>query len=54
MIFAIERRLLRGDLILAYSMFQGQFDIPLEEFFEVPSERNLRRHDFQLRHRRFH
>ncbi len=38
----------------AYNMFQGRLDMPLEEFFEAPSERNLRRHDFQLRHRRFH
>ncbi len=28
--------------------------MPFEEVFEAPSERNLRRHDFQLRHRRFH
>ncbi len=35
-------------------MFQGGLDVPLEEFFEAPTERNLRRHDFQLRHRRFH
>ncbi len=50
-LFAIERRLLRGDLILAYNMFQGRLDMPLDEFFEAPSERNLRRHDFQLRNR---
>ncbi len=30
-------------------MFQGRLDIPLEEFFEAPSESNLR-----LPHRRFH
>ncbi len=35
-------------------MFQGRLDKPLEEFFEVPSERYLRRHDFQLHHRCFH
>ncbi len=34
-------------------MFQGQFDMPLEEFIRAPPERNLRTHDFQLRHRRF-
>ncbi len=50
-LFSIERRLLRGDLILAYNVFQGRLDVPLEEFFEAPTER---RHDFQLRHRRFH
>ncbi len=47
-LFSIERRLIRDDLILAYNMFQGRL-----EFFEAPSERNLRRHDFQLRHRHF-
>ncbi len=35
-------------------MFQGRLDMPLKEFFEASSERNLRRHDFQLRHRRFY
>ncbi len=52
-LFSIERRLLLGDPILAYNMFQGRLDMPFEEFFEAPSDRNLRRHDFQLRHRRF-
>ncbi len=53
-LLSIERRLLRGDLILAYNMFQGRLDVPVEEFFEAQTERNLHRHDFQLRHRRFH
>ncbi len=35
-------------------MCQGRLDVPLEEFFEAPTERNFRRYDFQLRHRRFH
>ncbi len=35
-------------------MFQGRLDMPLVDFFEAPSVRNLRRHDYQLRHRRFH
>ncbi len=50
--FSIERRLLRGDLIMAY-MFQGQLDLPLEDFSEAPSGRDLQRHVFQLRRRRF-
>ncbi len=53
-IFSIERRPLRADLILAYDIFQDRLNIPLEEFFEAPSERNLRRHDFRLHHRRLH
>ncbi len=52
-LFSIERRLLRGDLIMAYNMFQVQLDVPLEDFSEAPSERDLRRHDFQLHYRRF-
>ncbi len=28
-------------------------DAPLDEISEAPAERYLRRHDFQLRHRRF-
>ncbi len=53
-LFSIERRLLRGDLILTYNVIKDRLDMPLEEFFEASSERNLRRHDFQLRHRHFH
>ncbi len=52
--FSNERRLHRGDLILAYNMFQGRVDTPLEEFFEAPSELNLPKHNFHLRHHRFH
>ncbi len=46
-------RLLRGDLIMAYNMFQGRLNVRLEDFFKAPSGRDLRRRDFQLRHRRF-
>ncbi len=53
-LFSIERRLIRGDLILAYSMLQGRLDMPFEEILEAPCECNLCRHDFQLRNRRFH
>ncbi len=53
-VFSFERRLLRGDLLLANKMFHGRLDVQLEEFFEVPSERSLCRYDSQLRHRRFH
>ncbi len=39
---------------MAYNIIQGRLDMPLVEFFEAPSERNLRSYDFQLLHRRFH
>ncbi len=52
--FTIERWLLRGDLILDFNLFQGRLNVPLDEMFEAPAERNLRRPDFQLRPRRFH
>ncbi len=32
--------------------FQGLLDVQLEDFYEASSGRDLRRHDFQLRHRR--
>ncbi len=31
-LFTIERRLLRGDLILAYDLFQSRVNVPLDEF----------------------
>ncbi len=52
-IFSLERRRLRGDLILAYNIFYGRLDLPQAEFFEAPAERDLRGHDFKLRHRSF-
>ena len=52
-IFSLERRRLRGDLILAYNICHGRLDLPHAEFFETPAERDLRGHGFKLRHRRF-
>ncbi len=52
-IFSLERRRLRGDLTLAYNIFHGRLDLPQAEFFAAPAERDLRGHDFQLRHRSF-
>ncbi len=49
-IFSLRRRRLRGDLILAYNIFQGRIGLPRAEFFEAPLERDLRGHDFKLRH----
>ncbi len=39
--------------ILAYNIFHGHLDFPLTDFFEAPAERNLRGHDFKMRHRSF-
>ncbi len=52
-LFSLERRRLRGDLILAYNIFHGRLDFPHAEFFEAPAERNLRGHDSKIRHRSF-
>ncbi len=52
-LFTIEMRLLRADLILAYNLVKGRLNVPVDEIFEAPAERNLQRHHFQLRHRRF-
>ncbi len=49
-IFSLERR---GDLVLVYNIFNGRLDLLQAEFFEAPSERDLRGHDFKLRHRSF-
>ncbi len=51
--FLVHPRL-RGDLILAYSIFHGRLNLPQAEFFEAPAERDLREHDFRLRHCSFH
>ncbi len=52
-LFSLERRRLRGDLIVAFNIFQGCLDFPHAQFFEAPAERNLRGHDFKIRHRSF-
>ncbi len=50
---SLERRRLRGDLILTYNIFHGCLDLQQAEFREVPAERDFRGHDFKLRHRSF-
>ncbi len=50
---ALERRRLRGDLILAYNISHGRLDLAQAEFVEAPTEVDLQGHDFKFRHRRF-
>ncbi len=52
-LFSLERRRLRGDLILAYNIFHGRLNVPQAEFIEAPAERNLRGYNFKIRHRCF-
>ncbi len=52
-LFSLERRRLRGDVILAYNIFPGHLDYPLAEFFEDSAERNLRGDNFNIRQRSF-
>ncbi len=52
-LFSLERRRLRGDLILAYNIFHGCLDFPHAELFEAQAEWNLWRHGFKIRHRSF-
>ncbi len=52
-LFSLERRRLCGDLILACNIFHGRLDFSQAEFFEAPAKRNLRGHDFKIRHRSF-
>ncbi len=52
-LFSLARRRLRGDLILAYNLSNGSFDLPIEEFFTRPPCSSLRGHSLKLHHRRF-
>ncbi len=35
-IFSLERRWLRGNLILVYNIFHDRLDLPRAEFFKAP------------------
>ncbi len=52
-IISLERHQIRSDHIVAYIMYHGHLDWPQAEFFEARAERDLRGHDFKLRHRSF-
>ncbi len=51
---SLEERRRRADLIPAYGIFHGRYDIPHDIFFILPSGSHLRGHDLRLRHRSFH
>ncbi len=46
-LFSLARRRLRGDLILAYNLSNGSFDLPVEEFFTRPPCSSLRGHSLK-------
>ncbi len=51
-IFSLDRRWLRRDLTLAYSIFHNCFDLVCVELVKAPIERDLRRNGFKLSHQR--
>ncbi len=51
--FSLDCRRFRRDLTLANNIFHGRLDLPQAEFFEAPAERDLRGHDYKLRHHSF-
>ncbi len=52
-IFSLERRRLRGDLILAYKIFHGRLDLSRVKFLEAPAERDLSGYDSTMRYRSY-
>ncbi len=53
-LYSLEKRRQRDDLILAFGIFHGSYDLPHDIFFTLPSCSHLRGHDLKLRHRSFH
>ncbi len=51
--FSLEPRRLHGDVILAYNIFHGCFDLLQVEFFGNRAERDLRGNEFKWGHRSF-
>ncbi|XP_014780182.1 uncharacterized protein LOC106876222 [Octopus bimaculoides] len=50
---SLEQRRMRGDLILAFNIFNGNVNLPFAEFFIPAPDRSLRGHDRKLYPRHF-
>ncbi len=51
---SLAKRRRRTDLILAYGIFHGRYDLLQDMFFTLPSCSHLCRQDSKLHHRSFH
>ncbi len=49
-----EKRRRGADLVLAYGIFHGRYDLPQDIFFTLPYCSHIRGHDLKLRPRSFH
>ncbi len=47
-LFSLERRRLRGDIMLAFKMFKGEADLNPSDFFLRPARAGLRGHTYRL------
>ncbi len=52
-LLSIESHIFRTTLITACSLFLGNLNLPLEEFFDAPAVNHLRGHQFNFRQPRF-
>ncbi len=49
----LEHRRFRGNLIVAFSIYEGRYDFPFEEFFSFATLSNLRGHSLKLLRSKF-
>ncbi len=50
---SIQSNIHRPTLIMAYKLFHGKLNLPLEEFFDAPAVNHLRGYQFKVRQPRF-